>query len=167
MTRTFFLLITAVLATSCASGPAPLSRGHEFQEVGSLSALPLPIQKRLGVVKPGLDGVADKNQPFNATDVVDSSLPWRRFLAAGRENDVWLVALEHGGRGYNVQAYLLSSAGKLRRHWVLPGSTTTFQDVVDEVSKVQPPAFYGETRPRPPCTGNSLERCVDTTERVP
>jgi len=77
--------------------------------VRTLADLPPTIQAGLEVGRPGLFGVADRGRPFNVTDVVDSKLPMRRFLAAGRDGDTWLVALEEGGRGYSVQVFLFSA----------------------------------------------------------
>ena len=109
-----------------------------FQEVKSLADVPALIQQELGVSDPGLAGVADKGRPFNATDRLDGNLPRRRLLAAGFDGDLWLVALEHGGRGYNVQAYLFSGDGNLRKHKVLPGRPETIQAVLAHIS-VDPP----------------------------
>lgn len=93
----------------------------------------MPVRQELGALKPGLEGVADKGKPFNATDRLDGDLPRRRLLAAAQSKAGWLIALEHGGRGNNVQAYLFSSAGELREHWVLSGSPATLQAVLDQI----------------------------------
>jgi hypothetical protein len=130
------LLLLFVSLSALASEPT--WRGNAFQEVASLTNLPAPIRKALGASEPGLAGVADKGQPFNATDRFNDSWPRRRFLAAAREGDVWLVALEHGGRGYNVQAYLYSGNGDLRNHWVLRGRPKTLQAVLSQIPQSQP-----------------------------
>ena len=122
------ILIFSTLS-ALASEPVQSWHGNTFQEIKSLADIPAAIQRKLGVAESGLGGVADRGQPFNATDVNDSALPKRRLLAAAREGDVWLIALEQGGRGYNVQAYLFLSNGDLRQHWVLPGRPTTLLEV--------------------------------------
>lgn len=120
-----------------ASEPSQEWRSN-FQEVKSLADVPAPIRQKLRVSDPGLAGVADKEQPFNVTDRLDGYSPRRRLVAAAREGDAWLIALEHGGRGYNVQAYLFSGNGDLRQHWVLSGRPATLQAVLAQIP-VDPP----------------------------
>jgi len=115
-----------------ASEPVLRWNGLEFREVSVLSALPAPIRRHLGEEVPGIRGVADKGQPFNVTDVVDSSKPMRRLLAAGQSGDTWLVALEQGGRGYSVQVYLFSGSVQ-PQHWVLLSRPATLQAVIQQL----------------------------------
>lgn len=124
----FFLLSFGALA----SEPALRWNGHEFREVGSLSDLPAPIRLQLGAGTPGLRGVADKGSPFNASDVVDTSKPMRRLLAAGQAENTWLVAIEQGGRGYNVRVYWFSN-GVQQQSWVLLGRPDTLLEVIQEL----------------------------------
>jgi hypothetical protein len=126
-------LSVAVLA--CRSEP-PLEtvswRGHTFQEVRRLADLPVAIQSRLGVGRAGLEGIADRGRPFNVTDVVDASLPMRRLLAAGRDGETWVVAVEIGGIGYSVEVYLYSSVEPaLKRRWALPASPGTLRETLE------------------------------------
>jgi hypothetical protein len=83
--------------------------GHRFQEVATLRALPSHLQAVLGVGRSGLDGIADRGEKYNATDVVDAKLPMRRFPIAGLGNGEALVAIEHGGRGWRLDVALFSS----------------------------------------------------------
>ena len=129
------VLLLLLSLGALASEPLLRWRGHEFREVGTLAALPSPIQQRLGADISGLRGVADRGKPFNDTDVVDSSRPMRRLLAAGKSGDTWLVALEQGGRGYNVQVYLFSGNVQ-QQHWVLLGRPTTLQAVIQQLPAV-------------------------------
>jgi hypothetical protein len=114
-------------------------RGYKFRDVQSISEIPRAIRDQLGATLSGLDGIADKDQPFNPTDVVDSSLPMRRFLVAGQDHDTWLVALEHGGYGYNIQVYLFVQNRQLE-HWVLLASPITLQSVLELI----PPSETGQ-----------------------
>ena len=41
--------------------------------------------------------IADKGQPFNATDVIDTSLPNRQLLYLGVNENYLLIAYNHGG----------------------------------------------------------------------
>jgi hypothetical protein len=105
--------------------------GQALQVITSLNDLPAPLKTVLGVGRPGLDGVADHDERFNPTDVVDSTLPMRRFLIAGHDRDIWLVALEHGGIGYYVEAFLfLSGQESTTKKWVLSEKLKTLSELV-------------------------------------
>jgi hypothetical protein len=93
---------------------------YTFQEVRALAGLPPTIKSTLGVGRPGLDGLADRGQSFNVTDMVDDRVPMRRLLSAGRDGDNWIVALERGGRGYSVEVFLFSA------HEAAPKQTRSF-----------------------------------------
>jgi hypothetical protein len=129
------LLVILSACGSCA--PAGVDwRGHTLHEARSLADLPAVIRSRLGAGRPGLSGVADRGRPFNATDVVRDELPMRRFLAAGRDGDTWLVALERGGRGYRVEVFLFSEREAApKEKWTLLGNPKTLAEVVQQVSR--------------------------------
>ena len=141
--RGSFLWIPVALsiATTACTTRTPASvewRGQTFQEVPSVSELPAAVQSELGVSRPGLDGVADRNQPFNVTDVVDSNRPMRRFLTAGKSGDTWLVALEKGGRGYSVEVFLFSMRdGTLKQKWVLLDRPRTLSEIIQHLSQIE------------------------------
>ena len=121
------------MLAACESERFPATvewQGHAFREVRTLSDLSPVIQAGLGVGRSGLDGVADRGRPFNVTDLVDSNLPMRRFLAAGRDGETWLVALEQGGRGYSVVVFLFSAPDATpKQKWVLLERPTTLKEV--------------------------------------
>jgi hypothetical protein len=132
-------LATAVLVAAAAGScsPEPVAsrlewRGHHLREVGSLAAIPAAIRAGLGSDRPGIEGVAERGRPFNVTDVVDDRLPMRRFLTAGSDGETWLVALEHGGRGYRVEVFLFSTREPAAPEpkWVLPDRPRTLADVI-------------------------------------
>ena len=101
-----------------------------------MAKIPAVLQSGLGVGRPGLEGVADRGRPFNPTDMVDERLPMRRFLAAGSDGDTWLVALEHGGRGYSVEVFLFAGPGSApKEKWVLLDRPTTLGEVVRNMSR--------------------------------
>ena len=133
------IFATASIATAaCGSGCTANTvrwRGHVFHEVRTLADLPPRIQSALGATRPGIDGIADRDEPFNATDVVYNDHPTRRFLTAGSDGDTWLVAVEHGGRGYNVEVSLFSPEALPKEKWVLLAHPRTLEDVVREVSR--------------------------------
>src|SRR5580658_6423295 len=99
--------------------------GHALSEVRTLQELPPDLQAVLGVGTPGMEGIADRNGKYNPTDVIDSSLPMRRFLVAGLDGDTALVAVEHGGRGWRVEVALFKKTA-VERNWTLFKSPKTF-----------------------------------------
>lgn len=134
MSKLIVTILLLLLSLGAVASTAPLAwRGHQFQEVHSLAAIPEVLQKQLDVAEPGLGGIADIGQPYNVGDAVDNSEPMRRLLAAGRDGDTWLIALQQGGIGYSVQVYLFS-AGVRRQHWALLTDASTLQDVLQQIS---------------------------------
>ena len=117
-------------APALASPPPSLFwHGYSFHEVDSLSSLPVALQQALDADAPGIRGIADKGQPFNITDVVSDTLPMRRFLAAGNDGDVWLVALEQSGIAYMIQVYLFTDKVQAER-CLLSGGPRTLEAVI-------------------------------------
>jgi len=118
-------------------------QGHRLREVTSLAGLPTAIRQMLGADEPGLEGIADRGKPFNATDVIVEPGPMRRFITAGQDGGLWLVALEQGGIGYSVQILEFSN-GAVRRHWVAMGpqdgvdSLGTLAKVVRRIRQLRP-----------------------------
>jgi hypothetical protein len=76
--------------------------GPNLIEVEKLSALPAGVTQLLSALPDG--GVADRGAPFNATDVVREPLPFRRLILAGVSENQVLIAIEHGGIGYSIEA---------------------------------------------------------------
>jgi hypothetical protein len=128
-----------MLLASCTETPPESLEwaGHELREVRSLSALPSNVQTALGVGRPGLGGIADRNGKFNSTDVVDSKSPMRRLLVAGLEGNTALVALEHGGRSGWVEVALFSGTDRkaaLERTWTLTDAPGNLRALVDRLT---------------------------------
>lgn len=111
--------------------------GHVLYEVKTLKALPQNLRTILGVEKTGLDGIADRDGRYNATDAVDPNLPWRRFIVAGMDGDAALIAVEHGGFGWFVDVTLFSNINDVpieRRAWGLYRPPRTLQTLVKAIS---------------------------------
>jgi len=114
-------------------------QGHVLKEVRALEKLPAGIRSNLGANRQGLEGVADRGRPFNVTDVVNDKLPMRRLLTAGQDGATWLVALEHGGRGYNVEVFLFSAPDSTPvQKWVLLNRPGNLREVVQELPQFAP-----------------------------
>lgn len=73
--------------------PAPVGAQMTLQ----LRHAPLPIRESLQKLAPDIVPVG---KPFDATDVIVTGHS-RRLLFIWRSNDRWIIATEHGGRGYN------------------------------------------------------------------
>jgi hypothetical protein len=52
--------------------------------------------------------MAERDQYFNATDVMLKNAPMHRFIRAGREDDRWFVWFERGGIAYNRNIVVLA-----------------------------------------------------------
>lgn len=85
----------------------------QLTEVRSLGRLPIAIRRLLPSGTRGLHGIADRGGDFNVTDVVDDTLPMRRFTLAAVGNSCALIAVEYGGRahGFEVTEYRLTALG--------------------------------------------------------
>jgi hypothetical protein len=73
---------------------------------GTFAALPNDIRSYLLARFPdpyglGMAGIAERDQPFNSTDVVEHNQPTRRFLLSGRHGNAFFLAYEHGGIAYH------------------------------------------------------------------
>jgi hypothetical protein len=123
------LLIAFVLvaALSCAPSSSDLPRDilpplEQYQTVSSLGALPaiwrdsflqvFSLQERKGPAADSRTGdprllIAEAGQAYQATDIVDRSLPQRQFIAAAMGPQPVLFYL-HGGIGKHMHALFLS-----------------------------------------------------------
>ena len=93
---------------------------HSLREVNSLSELPIPVLLAIGSGSAAHDPIADRGQPFQATDVIIGDAPRRRFFAAGHDGNYWLVAVENGGIAYNVQVYLFKGDALEHTEYIFP-----------------------------------------------
>jgi hypothetical protein len=74
-----------------------------FRAITSMTDLPPEVLASLQ----GLSDLADHGAPFESTDLVGPErLPSRRFALAAVDDDRALVAVEHGGVGYNVEVWM-------------------------------------------------------------
>jgi hypothetical protein len=124
-----------------SSRPAVHWQGHELREVTSLKALPASIREALHVDRPGVNGVADRDQPFSATDVVIEPRPMRRFITAGQDGNLWLVVLEYGGLASGVMAIQFAGGDRVGS-WIVPclpeDRPRTLKDAVRAISSSSP-----------------------------
>jgi len=93
-----------------AAGQAAATGLGSWTEAQSLRELPAGIQALLGVGL-GADGIADRGEDFNTSDVRADNMPTRRFALAVVHGDTAMVAVEQGGRAYAVNAVEFRQAG--------------------------------------------------------
>ena len=82
-----------------------------LSEVKSTAGLMPEVRALLGVDRPGLGGIADRGEKFNATDDLNDEAPMRRFVLAGIGDRCSVVAIERGGRGYSVELRVFALSG--------------------------------------------------------
>jgi hypothetical protein len=135
MIRTVCLFLFVVVLTTCADkGTRDAQwREEQFQEITSLSGLPISIQEALGVGRAGFEGIADAGGAFNATDVVRENLPGRRFTIAGISNTHVLAAIERGGRGHYFEILLFELPRTQKDRWTLFEKPTNLRALLDSL----------------------------------
>ena len=99
----------------------PPAHSDQLQEVRSLTVLPKGVRDALSVSKQGEEGIADVGEPFNVTDVVRESLPFRRLILAGISDNRVIVGIEHGGIGYSIEVLTFSL---VEDNWIQTGKVT-------------------------------------------
>ena len=107
-----------ILAAAVAYATGSVSwQNRVYLPVEGKSAIPDPIRAYLKMDQVGLHGVAEAEEPFNASDLVtDSTLPFRRLVGVGRGGEYWLVVLDHGGFSRVFEAYLFRGS-RLEKRW--------------------------------------------------
>jgi hypothetical protein len=107
-------LILALVAVFSAAPSYGEDRcpGVALTEIRSLEKLPNQIRRLLPSATRGVDGIADRGDPFNVTDVVAHDLPMRRFTLAAVGATCAVIAVEYGGRahGFELTEYRLTDA---------------------------------------------------------
>lgn len=98
------LLILLALPVFAADVPFLIDT-RSLLEVSSIEALPADVKTILGRHKTGVQGMADKWDRFNTTDVIrDDQRPLRRFITGGAGPSSAVVAYEQAGDEYSIQA---------------------------------------------------------------
>jgi hypothetical protein len=99
--------------------------GESVREVTSLDNLPRELRALLPRDNAGLDGIADRGRPFNATDVVLHDLPRRRFTLAAVSSSCAVIAVQYGGiaTGFTLTEYHL-----VQNRWLMVSHTFVFRE---------------------------------------
>lgn len=74
--------------------------------------IPVAFQKAL---HDKVGNVAAPGQPFNATDVVDGTLPGSREIFAWNSGSRWVIVIEMGGRAYHDEVYAFDAGADSKR----------------------------------------------------
>jgi hypothetical protein len=110
MSRTFALTAIAFAALALSSRATATDQCRDLPRLADVPVnVRLPLESAVGPV-------ADKGQPFNATDVVRSGLASNRLIAACQTREFVAVAIERGGRGYHIEVFHFKG-GKETRRW--------------------------------------------------
>ena len=129
------VLVVVVTCAAAADTGLPIDT-RSLVEVRTLAALPRVVTSALGRQNAGLEGIADVREKFNATDVVDSRLPMRRFVVGGASSTAALVAYEQGGRSHSFHAVAFSlgrSGWSEVGEWTLSAKPSTLRAVLEVV----------------------------------
>ena len=118
-----------------------------FVEERSLAALPAAIRNLLGADRKDHDGLADKDQPFQATDVIiEPDLPARRFRLAAVGANCIVVEIERGGIGYSIDAQAFEKFGLDWRPTALPAHFDPARGVRTLLAPGRFPWVFGMSR---------------------
>ncbi|MBI3716064.1 MAG: hypothetical protein HY255_08740 [Betaproteobacteria bacterium] len=112
------ILLSVALAASAEPEKISCVRdadGAMLAEIRSLAALPESVSELLGRNRTMFLSIADRNEKFNATDVVYQDRPMRRFALAGRNANCLLVAIERGGFAYWIELLKFEKTGETWR----------------------------------------------------
>jgi hypothetical protein len=104
----FAALVSIGAMTDMKVAPCPIPAG--VTSVPIPEGVPSVLQSAL---RSSLGDIALPGEKFDATDIVQTGRR-RRFLFAWNLGNRWIVATEHGGRGYNnpIFAYDIGDDGK-------------------------------------------------------
>ncbi len=98
------------------------------QEIRTLKELPPEVLSF--VLNHPQKSLADRGGLFNVTDLIDESLPMRRFVVAGMIRDRLAVEIEWGGRTHYFQALQFR---RVNAQWAY-ASTENFSKEIDDLS---------------------------------
>ena len=143
------LLIPLATPLVAADVPFPVDT-RSLLEVISIEGLPADVKQILGCQKTGVEGIADKWERFNATDVIYNEFPMRRSVAGGAGPSSAVVAYEQGGRGYSflAAAFALEASGWTKvSEWTLRENPHTLHRLLELVDSQHYPSRATLMRP--------------------
>lgn len=104
MTRTFAALsaIAVALTANAQTTPPTCPALPSVTAYQSLASLPSEVR---AAITAQVKDIVDRNQPFDATDVVVHGAHFNRFAFAWHGNGRWIVGTERGGFVYSNPVY--------------------------------------------------------------
>jgi hypothetical protein len=115
---------------------APPQSDCLLEEARTLTAIPKDLAENLARGKAGSSGIADANEAFNVTDVVDDR-PRRRFVVGGVCENRALIAYENGGRAHTFEAreYAHGDNGWSEKgHWYFSRAPRSLVDLQHQIA---------------------------------
>ncbi len=107
----------------------PACRLGPGRPIGRIVDLPGDVQAELRRFYGPVGGMSDAGGMFNPTDVIDRSVPTRRFVRAYHVGSTWIIWYESGGGYHDLQTIALrprpSDGGKGMTLTVEPGTSFT------------------------------------------
>ena len=111
--------------TGAQEKPSSIEREHrldgQFKLVSKTEDIPAHVKQVFSKIsrQPSF-AMANPGEEFQDTDqVIDRTLPWRRLVFAGTQDDKWFVHYEHGGyaHSYYVTAFKVNPHGAANFEW--------------------------------------------------
>lgn len=105
----------------------------DFEVIARVEALPRPLLAAFTEQGGSRVLIANPGKRFNATDVVDNTIPNKRLIFAGVSDNKWFVHYEQGGRGhsYILAFFTLTSSETMTPLWraYCDGPATNIQEL--------------------------------------
>lgn len=104
--------------------PPSIEREHrldgQFKLVSKTQDIPANVKHVFSKIRrePSFE-MANPGEEYQATDYVDRTLPWRRLVFAGTQDEKWFVYYEHGGYAHNyyVTVFKVNPHGDANFEW--------------------------------------------------
>ena len=109
MQKTFIItfILTFLVLTSSYSQKIDILHIKDWTQLYTSDSIPKMLIYRLGRFNDGYFDIADREKPFESTDVIyDRSLPTRQLRYLGRKANTWVMTYKHGGLGLHYHFVL-------------------------------------------------------------
>lgn len=116
-----------------------LFESKKWKQLSTSDSIPKMLIYRLGRFGDGYFQIADRDKPFQATDVIyDRTLPKRQLRYLGRNGNEWLLTYKHGGWGlhYHFVFYKVEDGTvKALMNGVTSNQLETLEDINNAILK--------------------------------
>lgn len=119
------IICCVTVGTAAQQQPSSIERERpldgQFKIVSKTESIPANVKRAFSKITRQLPfSMANPGEEFQADDVViDRTLPWRRLVFAGAQDEKWFVHYERGGyaHGYYVAAFKVNPHGDANFYW--------------------------------------------------